>query len=66
MDKVEEVTERFALLPVRSTFTKRLIWFKNYVELNIFYDDMGRPPVKDKSWKLIYTADEYTYYCLRK
>ena len=65
-DKVEEATKRFAFFPVRSTFSKKLIWFSNYIELNIFYDDMGRPPVKDHSWKLIYTPGEYTYYCLRK
>ena len=65
-DKVEEATTRFAIWPVRSTFSNRLLWFKKYVELNIYYDDMGRPPVKNTSWTLIYTPDEYTYYCLRK
>jgi hypothetical protein len=27
---------------------------------------MGRPPIKEKSWKLIYTENEYLMYLLKK
>lgn len=65
-DKVEQVNEKFAWWPIRSTFSKKRIWFKKYVELEIFYDDTGRPPVKGRSWNLIYTQQEYLIYLLKK
>ena len=65
-DKVEEAVERFAFFPVRSTFSEKLIWFKKYVELRIYYDSGGKPPINKDCWNLIYTKAEYTYYCLRK
>jgi hypothetical protein len=27
---------------------------------------MGRPPIKEKSWKLIYTKNEYLMYLLKQ
>jgi len=27
---------------------------------------MGRPPIKEKSWKLIYTKNEYLLYLLKQ
>ena len=65
-DQVEKTEEKFAWLPVRSSFSKKLIWFKKYTVINIFYDDMGRPPIKERSWKLIYTQNEYMLYLLKK
>ena len=65
-DKIEEAEEKFAWWPVRSSFSKKLIWFKKYTVINIFYDDMGRPPIKERSWKLIYTQKEYILYLLKK
>ena len=61
-----EWTQRYALWPVRSSWSKKLIWFKNYHVGEIFYDAMGRPPIKEKSWKLIYTENEYLMYLLKK
>lgn len=58
--------ERFAWFPVYSTLSKKRIWLKKYVELRIYYDSMGRPPVKGPSWNLIFTPSEYTLYLLRK
>lgn len=58
-DKVEQAYERFAWWPVRSSFSGKLIWFKTYTELEIYYDDMGRPPIKSQKWSLIYTQQEY-------
>jgi hypothetical protein len=65
-DKVERAVERFAWLPVRSSFSKQLIWFSRYIELQIYFDDQGRPPIRSRSWNLIYTSSEYTRYCLGK
>lgn len=65
-DKVERGVERFAWLPVRSHFSKKLIWLSRYVELQIYFDDQGQPPRKARNWILIYTPEEYTYYCLTK
>lgn len=65
-DKVEKTEEKFAWFPIRSSFSKKLIWFKKYTVINIFYDEMGRPPIKERSWKLIYTQNEYMLYLLKK
>ena len=65
-DQVEKVEERFAWWPIRSTFSKKLIWFKKYTVVRIYYDDMGRPPIKERSWDLVYTQNEYMLHLLRK
>lgn len=65
-DKVETAHEKFAWWPVRTSFSKKILWFKKYVELEIYYDDMGKPPVKGRSWKLIYTPNEYLIYQLQE
>lgn len=62
----EEAFERFAWLPVRSSFSKKRIWLKKYVELRIYYDSMGRPPIMGPSWNLIFTESEYTLHLLKK
>jgi predicted nucleotidyltransferase len=61
-----EWTERFAYWPVRSSYSKKLIWWKKYHVGEIFYDAMGRPPIKERSWKLVYTKNEYLMMLLRK
>lgn len=58
-DKVEKATERFAWLPVRSSSSNRLIWLSKYTEVDIYFDESGRPPIKGRSWKIIYTQQEY-------
>jgi hypothetical protein len=60
-----EWTERYAWWPVRSSWSKKLIWFKKYHQGEIYYDAMGRPPIKESSWKLIYSANEYLMYQIR-
>ena len=58
--------ERYAWWPIRSSWSKKRIWFKKYWVGEIYYDAMGRPPIKEKSWKLIYTENEYLMYLLKK
>jgi len=58
--------ERYAWWPVRSSFSKKRIWLKKYHVGEIFYDAMGRPPIKEKSWKLIYSENEYLMYLLKQ
>lgn len=65
-DKVEKAHEKFAWFPVRSSFSKKTIWLKKYVLLEILFDDMGRPPIKGRSWDLIYTQNEYLLYLIKK
>ena len=61
-----EWKERYAWWPVRSSWSKKRIWLKKYWEGDIYYDAMGRPPIKENSWKLIYTENEYLMYLLRQ
>ena len=66
-DQVETAHEKFAWLPIRSSFgNKRLIWLKKYVRVDIYYDNMGRPPIKGRSWNFIYTKNEYLLYTIKK
>ena len=62
----ERAFEKFAWLPIRSSFSKKRIWLKKYVRLEIYYDENGRPPIHGLSWSLIYTPKEYTMYLLKK
>lgn len=59
-------TEHYAWFPKRSSWSKKTIWLKKYWVGNIYYDAMGRPPIKENSWKLIYTENEYLLYLMRK
>lgn len=61
-----EWTECYAWWPVRSSYSKKRIWLKKYHKGEIFYDAMGRPPIKERSWKLIYTQNEYLMMLLRE
>jgi len=61
-----EWKERYAWWPVRSTWSKKCIWLKKYWEGDIYYDVMGRPPIKASSWKLIYTENEYLLMLMRE
>ena len=65
-DKVEKAEEKFAWWPVRSSFSKKRIWLTKYVLVSVYYDDMGKPPIKGRSWDLIYTKNEYLIYMLKK
>jgi len=61
-----EWRERFAYWPTQSSWSKKRIWLKKYWEGDIYYDAMGRPPIKYRSWKLIYTENEYLLMLLRE
>lgn len=65
-DKAETATEKFAWWPVTTTISGKRIWLKTYVRLDIFFDDMGIPPRKDRSWVLIYSKNEYLLYQITK
>lgn len=58
--------EHYAWWPVRSNWSKKLLWLTTYYEASIFFDVMGRPPIKGRDWKLIYSKQEYLLYLLRK
>lgn len=61
-----EWKQRYAWWPVRSSWSKKLIWFKKYWYGQIYLDAMGRPPIKQTSWKLVYTENEYLLMLLRE
>ena len=61
-----EWKQHYAWWPVRSSWSKKRIWFKKYWVGNIYYDAMGRPPIKENSWKLVYTENEYLMMLLRQ
>jgi len=57
----EEWTERYAWLPVRSTWSKKIIWFKKYHLYRYVYLKLG----KKAHWDLVYTQKEYLMMILR-
>ena len=61
-----EWIEYFAYWPVRSTWSQKRVWWKKYWKGEIYIDVMGRPPIKQRSWKLIYTQNEYLLMLLRQ
>jgi hypothetical protein len=52
------VEEKFAWLPIRSGSHKR-IWFNKYYVQHTYYDNLGKPPIKGRSWTYIWTKNEY-------
>ena len=61
----EKHKEKFAWLPVYSTFSKKRVWLKKYHTVNILYDDTGKPPIKGLNWPLTYTKQEYLIMLLK-
>jgi hypothetical protein len=57
----EEWTECFAWLPVRSTWSNKLIWFKKYHLYKYQYIKLGKPAC----YKLMYTQKEFLMMLLR-
>ena len=66
LDPQFEWYEDYAWLPVRSTWSKKRIWLKKYWRGKVYYDVMGRPPIKGNSWEIIYSENEYLLYLIRK
>lgn len=62
----ENIKEKFALWPVRSTWSKKIIWFKKYVQMDIFYDSEFNNPIRSNTFTFNYTKNEYLLYLLRK
>jgi hypothetical protein len=57
--KTEQITERFAWWPVRSSLSNRLIWFSKYTEVDTYFDEPGSLVIPCRRWKIIYTPREY-------
>ncbi len=61
-----EWNQHYAWWPIRSSWSKKCIWLKTYWLGEIYFDAMGRPPIKERSWKLTYTENEYLLMLLRE
>jgi len=61
-----EWNEDYAWWPVSSSWSKKRIWLKKFWRGKIYYDVMGRPPVKGNCWEIIYSENEYLLYLMRK
>jgi len=62
----ETITEKFAWWPVRSTWSKKVIWFKKYVKMECYYDGDFSSPIRSNTWTYIYTQNEYLLMLLRR
>lgn len=64
-DPQRTIEEKFAWLPTRSNSKKR-IWLEKYYVQHTYYDNMGKPPIKGRSWTYTYTKNEYLLEQLKK
>ncbi len=65
-DPKEVTFQKFAWFPVRSSFSRKLIWLKNYVEKQIYHDSEMSNPIRSNTFNLVYTQNEHLLYLLRK
>ena len=57
-DPPRSVEEKFAWWPVRSGSQKR-IWLEKYYIQHTYYDNLGKPPIKGRSWTYVWSKNEY-------
>lgn len=62
--KEPKYEKKFAYLPIRSTIGNYKIWLTEYYVKHTFYDQLGRPPIKGLSWKLVMTKEQYFIFKL--
>ena len=65
-DPKEVTLQKFAWFPIRSSFSRKLIWFKKYVEKQIYHDSEMSNPIRSNTFNLVYTQNEHLLYLLRK
>ena len=65
-DPKEVTLQKFAWFPIRSSFSRKLIWLKNYVEKQIYHDSEMSNPIRSNTFNLVYTQNEHLLYLLRK
>ncbi len=57
-DQQHRYVKKFAWWPVQSNSNKQ-IWLSDYYVRYTFYDNNGKPPIKDYSWQYVFTKNEY-------
>jgi len=65
-DPKETVTEKFAWWPVQSTWSKKRIWLKKYIQMDVYHDSEMSNPIRSNTFKFVYSKNEYLLYLLRK
>jgi len=60
----QKVIERWAYFPVKLTSGKR-IWAQPYWQIDTYYDDDGKPPIKGIAWTWTMTGSEYLLWMLK-
>jgi len=50
--------KKFAWLPITTNSNKQ-VWLNDYYVRHTFYDNNGKPPIKNYSWQYTYTKNEY-------
>ena len=61
----EHHEEKFAWWPTRSG-SHKLMWLTPYYVQHTYYDDLGKPPIKGRSWEYIYTRNEHLIEQLKR
>lgn len=57
-DPTEIVDKKFAWLPIKTTSKKR-VWLKHYIEVNVYIDSEMAHPIRSNTWTYRYTKNEY-------
>ena len=59
----ESVFKKYAYFPIK-TSSNKWVWFNVYYEIQTYYDENGRPPVKSLFWKRILNKNEYLFWLI--
>lgn len=57
-DPEHVVDKKFAWWPITTTSKKR-VWLKHYIEVNVYIDNEMAHPIRSNTWTYRYTANEY-------
>jgi len=65
-DPKETIQERFAWLPVKSTWSNKRIWLRKYIQMDVYHDSEMSHPIRSNTFTFVYSKNEYLLYLLRK
>jgi hypothetical protein len=64
-DPKQTINERFAWWPVKSTWSKKLIWLAKYIQMEVYHDSEMSNPIRSNTFTFVYSKNEYLLYLLR-
>jgi hypothetical protein len=60
----ESILKKYAYFPTK-TNSNKWVWLDEYYEVQIYYDENGKPPVKSLFWKQILNKKEFLLWTIK-